>query len=200
MENNPKTTPKQPRFMGDLLALSITDLKRAGYIVPGEYRTGPITWERGGRVVASMAVAVDTAPGRVPFIRFVFNHKGTPADYTAALRFTPSNLNRGGYYMFVCPVTGRSCRKLYFVGGRFISRFAFRAMYAVQGQSTADRYADALERVEQARKEPGRRLMYAGKPTRYALRVQRLTERAERLGASVEDNRRNQAPANQGAG
>ena len=191
---------RRPRYIGDLLSLTITDLKRAGYIMPGQYRTGPITWERDGREIGSITVCVDTTAGRVPSVRFAFNHNGTPADYSAALRFTPSNLNRGGYYLFICPVTGRSCRKLYFVGGRFISRFAFRALYSVQAQSPADRYADAKQSEQQALNAPRRKWKYKGKPTRYALRVERLGARVERLGALVEETRRNQEQANQGGG
>lgn len=180
----------------EMLQLSITDLKRLGMLQPAAYQYTPVNWTRGGRKTASIAVATDTR-GEIPTVRFVYNCNGSPVDYTAPLRFAPSNLNRGGYYYFVCPVTGRSCRKLYLVGGRFVSRFAFRALYDRQTKSRAERsglfgYLNAVSDLDRITRQKGRKMYYRDKITPYGLRVERLAARVERLGAVYKENERKQ--------
>lgn len=180
----------------EMLQLSITDLKRLGMLQPGAYQYTPVNWTRGGRKTASIAVATDTR-GEIATVRFVYNCNGSPVDYTAPLRFAPSNLNRGGYYYFVCPVTGRSCRKLYLVGGRFVSRFAFRALYDKQTKSRAERsglfgYLNAVSDLDRIAQQKGRKMYYRDKITPYGLRVERLAAKVERIGAVYEETERKQ--------
>lgn len=180
----------------EMLQLSITDLKRLGMLQPGAYQYTPVNWRRGGCETASIAVATDTR-GEIATVRFVYDYNGTPVDYTAPLRFAPSNLNRGGYYYFVCPVTGRSCRKLYLVGGRFVSRFAFRALYDKQTKSRAERsglfgYLNAVSNFDRIAKQKGRKMYYRDKITPYGLRVERLAAKVERIGAVYKETERKQ--------
>ena len=185
----------------ELLAVSITALKRLGYIRPAAYCCGVLEWKQGEHVTARAGVAVDTR-GEVPTVRFSYTCNGFPVDYTAPLRFTPSNLNRGGYYLFVCPVTGRACRKLYLVGGRFVSRFAFRALYDKQTKSRAERvglfgYLNAVNEFDRVTQQKGRKMYYRDKITPYGLRVERLAAKCERIGAVyVETERRQQEKRN----
>lgn len=180
----------------ELLQLSITDLKRMGFLQPNALKSGSLNWTRGGRNAASIAIVTDTR-GEIPTVRFIYNYNGSPVDYTAPLRFTRSNLNRGGYYYFVCPVTGRSCRKLYIVGGRFVSRFAFRALYDKQTKSRAQRsglfaYLDAVKQIDDIMQQKGRKSYYRDKITPYGLRVERLAAKVERLGETYEQQERKQ--------
>lgn len=178
----------------EILQLSITDLKRLGMLRPAAYQYNTIEWTRGGKKAASIAIATDTR-GEIPTVRFIYNYNGSPVDYTAPLRFTPSNLNRGGFYMFVCPVTGRTCRKLYLVGGRFVSRFAFRALYDKQTKSRAERaglfaYLDAVKQIDDIMQQKGRKSYYRDKITPYGLRVERLAAKVERLGEAYKETER----------
>jgi len=177
----------------DLLTLSITDLKRLGYLVKGATCTGRVTWNRRGREVASIGVQTNTA-GEIPAVRFYYNANGSPVDYSTPLRFAPSNLNRGGYYYFVCPVTGRSCRKLYLIGSRFVSRFAFRALYEKQTKSHAERagvygYLDAVTKLDDMIKQPRRKMYYREELTPYGRKVQKQAERVKQYGNILERER-----------
>lgn len=174
----------------ELLCVSTASLKRLGFLRPRAYCSGVLEWKHGDHVTGRAGVAIDTR-GEVPTIRFAYNFNGTPVDYTALLRYTPSNLNRGGYYYFACPVTGRSCRKLYLVGGRFVSRYAFRAVYDRQTKSRAQRsglyaYLDAVSDFEKATKQKGRKMFYRDKITPYGLKVERLAAKVQRMGAAYE--------------
>lgn len=190
----------------ELLAVSVTQLKRLGFIQPNAYKYGVLDWKQGGRVVARAGLAVDTR-GTIATVRFLYDYNGTPLDYTTPLRFTPSNLNRGGFYYFVCPVTGRSCRKLYIVGGRFVSRFAFRALYEKQAKSRNERgglfgFIDAATKYEDLTNAPRRKWFYRGKPTPYGRKVERAGEKARRIGRDLEltgtpERRRRNVPAGQ---
>lgn len=179
----------------DLLALSITTLKRLGLLARNGSRSGRVEWNQRGRVTASMFVETDTT-GEVPLIRFVYNWDGSPVDYSAPLRFTPSNLNRGGYYYFVCPITGRSCRKLYLVAGRFVSRFAFRAPYGTQRRGRAEREGRGVYAVQLSNQagavEKYRKKYYSGKLTPYGRKREKLEAKAlnaERNGEGRADGR-----------
>jgi hypothetical protein len=75
---------------------------------------------------------------------------------------------------------------LYLVGGRFISRYAFRALYAKQRYSKAQR-AEFLtilkewNEYEQLAAQPYRKTTYRGKPTPYGKQI----ERYERTAADL---------------
>jgi len=176
----------------DLLRFSVADLKRLGYIQPGRAVEGVLTWFGvDGRPTAEIRVTFDANPD-APAMRLRFNCDGRPVDYWTRLVFMPSRLNRGGYYMFVCPVTGRNCRKLYFVGGRFVSRFAFRALYEKQTQSRAQRkamrdYLELIDRIDQIQSARYRKETYRGKPTPYGRHVEKVTGQLTRV---MEENRR----------
>ncbi len=174
----------------DYLTLSTSDLKRLGYLPKRGACSGGISWNRGGRIVASIGVQVDTA-AETPFIRFVYTANGSPVDFSTPLRFAPSNLQKGGFYYFVCPVTGRSCRKLYLVGSRFVSRFAFRALYEKQTQSSADRggiygYLDAVSKLDAITQQPHRKMYYRGQLTPYGRRVHKQAARVRIYGDNLE--------------
>jgi len=174
----------------ELLAVSITDLKRLGLLVPGAVRGGSLTWNRRGRTVASVSVITDTA-GEIPTIRFQYTCNGSPVDYSTPLRFSPSNLNRGGFYYFVCPVTGRYCRKMYLVSGRFVSRFAFRALYDKQTRSRSQRtglyeFLTTIEAAQNAINSKYRKSTYRGNLTPYGRKCEKIAARVKKLSAEME--------------
>lgn len=170
------------------LCLTVTDCKRLGFLRPNETKTGSIVWRRDGGVIASVGFATKTTG--VPLARFSYEANGTPQNYDVALRWKRSNLNPAtehGYYYFVCPVTGALCRKLYLVGGRFVSRHAFRALYEQQTFSKSRRrnlapYRDLLAVDELVYNQRYRRETYRGNLTPYGRKVAKL---AERLRADV---------------
>ena len=184
-------------FIEDYLILSVTACKRLGYFIPKAKASGVVRWtrERDGNTVEIASIQFETnLTGTVPYAVLTYNYKGTPVRAEITLRFRPSNLNNGtGYYYFVCPVTGLSCRKLYLVNGRFVGRMAFRPLYSQQAESHTQRGLSvftlrALGAYEEMRIKPYRRLTFRGKLTPYGRKVEKL---GKRVGVLYEDlNRR----------
>ena len=166
----------------DYITLSVTDLKRLGYLKPRNVIGGVVSWKRGGHTTAQIDVTTDTRG--VPMCYLSYAYRGTPVRETIRLMFKHSNLNpegEHGYYYFVCPVTGVCCRKLYNVNGRFVGRSAFKALYPQQAASRKQRqslnWLSALERLDELQESRCRKEFYRGKPTRYRLRWERLVNR-----------------------
>jgi len=93
--------------------------------------------------------------------------------------FEPSNLGKGNIWYFLCPATGKRCRKLYLVGERFLHREAFEGcFYQKQVQSkyytylenTIGREFEADEAYDEMHR-PFFKKYYNGKPTKRYLRL-----------------------------
>jgi len=131
--------------MEDLLSVSIADLKRVGLLKPNTIQTGAIYWTYpDGTHCGAMGIVTDTT-FEIASVRFVYEEpNGKVHDERVLLRWKRSNLNdKQGFYYFGCPVSGRSCHNLYLVGGRWISRYAFRALYRSQNPSGGKKYPRA---------------------------------------------------------
>lgn len=168
----------------DYIALSLTKCKEMGYFVPNATAEGVITWSSNGQAIAAVRFRTDTTENRC-YIAYT-KADGTQVTQKVWLRWHSSNLNNGGYYYFVCPVTGRSCRKLYFVGGRFVSRYGFKCLYEQQTKSRAQRdnplfgFLDVEAQLETLERQRYRRMTYKGKPTPFARKYERLVNKANR--------------------
>lgn len=110
-------------------------------------------------------------------------------DYKIKLVAKPSNLGKGEVLYFVCPISNRLCRNLYFANRfrSFVSRQScpFKIYYRSQLSSKLGKANDqywaakaTLEKIAQ-RKEV---FKYQGKKTRYALRVARLSDKQYEAG------------------
>lgn len=167
------------------LTLSIKDCRQMGFLAPDSVKSGTVNWLTSGRKVASVAFMTDTRQN-VASLSFLYD--GEPVSETIVLSFQRSNLKGcgRGYYYFVCPVTGRRCRKLYLVNGRFVSRSAFRPLYASQVLSKRQRNSSATKRLDllvafdRCQRQRFRRETYKGKPTPYGRKVGKLLDLMER--------------------
>ena len=172
----------------DYIRLSVKDCKRLGYFKEKHYCKGSVKWTQRGNVVASICFVTDLR-GVVPYAVLGYDYKGETVRTEITLRFKPSNLNNGtGFYYFVCPVTGLSCRNLYLVDGRFVSRQAFRPLYPkqVEGERARKKNAAlntlrALGEYHDLLNEKNRRLTYNGKATPYGRKVEKYERIAARL-------------------
>lgn len=72
--------------------------------------------------------------------------------YKVKLNSIPSNIGNSFVTYFVCPITGKHCRKLYSCGGRFLHRDATGLLYAQQAKKQPISYAFYLS--EEQRNEP----------------------------------------------
>ena len=169
------------------LRLTVRDCKRLGFLTPRGDKTGVVSWTQGKDVIASISLRTNLA-GTVPYAALNYSYKGTPVRTELTLRFHASNLNgETGYYYFVCPVTGLSCRNLYLVDGRFVSRLAFRPLYRKQAETRVPKsngslaVLRAIADYEDAATAKYRRLTYRGKLTPYGRKVAKKEARLDAL-------------------
>lgn len=171
----------------DYLRLRVADCKRLGFFKPNADVTNVVTWTQGTTKIATIAMRTDLT-GAVPYAVLSYTYKGEPVHTELTLRFKPSNLKGGtGFYYFVCPVTGLSCRNLYLVNGRFVSRAAFRPLYRKQAETRAGKNNGSLAvlreigEYEDLAAAKYRRLTYKGKLTPYGRKVEKKGARLDAL-------------------
>lgn len=110
------------------LTLAVGDLLRAGMFTPSTCQKVKIEWYR-GTDYASITAVTDLT-GFVAYAVLSYYDDGRPVEQGVTLRWR-SLYNGGGYYYFVCPVSGLSCQKLYYSRkyGQFVGRVATGAGY-----------------------------------------------------------------------
>lgn len=176
-------------LINNYLSVSVADFARMGYLKPNAVTRGVVTISTNGEPVARFGVEADTTATPVIRLTYTYGDTSTPKTTEIRLSWQPSNLSTtSGYYYFVCPVTGRLCRKLYIVDGLFISRRAFRPMYAQQVKSRAERdnalfrAIEAITAAEQIEREQvHHRRTYRGKPTRWQKHCEQVNARCREI-------------------
>ena len=156
-----------------------------GFLAPDAVKSGTVNWLLNGKKAVSITFATDT---RHDIALMLYQYEGEPVKEIIKLMFQQSNLNGNGrgYYYFVCPVTGRRCRKLYLVNGRFVGRAAFRPLYPQQTQSRKQRNSTVSKRLElliavdRYQRQRFRRETYKGKQTAYGRKVAKLLDLMEK--------------------
>ena len=175
------------KTINEYLTLTTSELRRLGFIKATRSRTtGAMRWTNNGQETASIQICVDTEV--LPTVFLWYSYNGKPVQEKIRLMFYHSNLNpegNAGYYYFVCPKTGKQCRKLYIVNGRFVSRSAFRPLYAQQLRSKKQRrearLTDLILKQDKIADEARRpKAFYRGKPTPRHLRAERVEEKLSR--------------------
>lgn len=163
--------PTYPTLIDELQQFRTKDLKALNYFNGLSYKGGTVNWKRGNEITASMSIKVNTLDDH-PYIELDYSYKSEPLSYRLQLVSIPSNLGKGIVWYFICPNTGKRCRKLYLANGYFVSRFAFtHAMYEQQTQSHKTRNLHKVfgkpfgEKFKQLEK-PYFKSHYAGKPTK----------------------------------
>jgi hypothetical protein len=107
--------------------VSITKLKEWGYLNNG-VKSGVIKWSISGEVNSRIGIK-STILEHVKYITFAYTQNGESINYNVRLISIPSNLGKGEILYFVCPTTGKRCRKLYRNSKYFLHREAFRYLY-----------------------------------------------------------------------
>jgi len=177
-----------PTLFDDLKTISISFLGKHGYFKPNQMLSGIITWSRNGNKTGSISIMVNTLT-ESPYLHLDYKYNEAPINYKVQLISTLSNLGKGVVWYFICPRTGKRCRKLYLADTYFYHRSAFRGcMYKKQTQSKKNRYFDkTLEKCfrtdqlfEQLYKKHFKK-QYAGKPTKKYLKLTQQIQRAESI-------------------
>lgn len=164
----------------DVLTLDITSYK--SYLQPYQSSTGVTRWQSNGNVTAKIGFAIRMGKtSGVLELDYTFNQK--PVKYSVSIISKPSNLGVGLIYYFVCPITQKHCRKLYFGGGYFLHREAFRGCYKCQMIPTNSRQAfrAIFARCDFMQKRKHLKTHYRGKPTRPYLRYLKLERKEKQI-------------------
>lgn len=122
-----------------------------------------------------------------PYLELCYTIKEKKFNYKVDLVQVPSNLGVGKLWFFVCPITGKRCRKLHFAQGYFLHRAACpQGMYSYQKKSTPQKnkpigFYDVLQthhKIDKLNAEIEKKYFkshYAGKPTkRYTQLLKKL--------------------------
>lgn len=174
-----------PTLYDDLKTVSISFLTKHGYLKPNQWQSGTITWSRNGTQTGSIAINVNTLPDS-PYLELDYQCNGKPINYKVQLVSAPANLGKGVVWYFVCPHTGKRCRKLYLADTYFYHRSAFRGcMYRIQTLSKRTRLWEKIfsclyvsDKIYEQLNKRHFKKTYAGKPTK---RYLKLTQRLNRV-------------------
>jgi len=177
-----------PTLYNEALQIHISKLKGWGYLDPEQIKSGTLNWSRNGNPIGSISIKVNTHSEQ-PYIELDYKYREEPRNYKVYLTSTPSNLNRGEIWYFICPQTKKRCRKLYSIGGYFLHREAFNGcMYETQTQSKKYRQLDktlgAYFKIDNLYSELYKKNFkktYAGKPTKRYLRIMEQIQKAESI-------------------
>ena len=177
-----------PTLYNEALQISISKLKEWEYLNPEQIKSGTLNWSRNGNPTGSISIQVNTSSER-PYIELDYKYRDEPRNYKVYLTSTPSNLNRGEIWYFLCPQTNKRCRKLYSIGGYFLHREAFNGcMYETQTQSKKYRQMDKIfgayfksDNLYSELYKKHFKKSYAGKPTKKYLRIMERIQKAESI-------------------
>ena len=180
--------PTFPTLYDEVLQINITKLKECGFLDPKQIKSGTLTWSRNGNPTGSISIVVNTHSEQ-PYIELDYKYRDKPRNYKVYLTSTPSNLNRGEIWYFICPQTNKRCRKLYSIGGYFLHREAFSGcMYKTQTQSKKYRELDKtlgayfeIDNLYSELYKKNFKKTYAGKPTKKYLRIMEQIQKAESI-------------------
>jgi len=177
-----------PTLYNEALQIHISKLKGWGYLDPKQIKSGTVNWSRSGNPTGSISIQVNTHSEQ-PYIELDYKYRDEPRNYKVYLTSTPSNLNRGEIWYFICPQTKKRCRKLYSIGGYFLHREAFNGcMYETQTQSKKYRQLDKTlgaylksDNLYSELYKKNFKKTYAGKPTKRYLRIMEQIQKAESI-------------------
>lgn len=128
-----------PKTVEDCLTISISKLKEWGYLNVLGKVSYTLSWSRNGEKHSSIGIKINNN-GFEKFVVLDYKSNAEPINYKVKIISKTSNLGKGEVFYFVCPRTGKHCRKLYLHDGYFLHREAFNGlMYAKQLEGKKNR-------------------------------------------------------------
>src|SRR5688572_13954901 len=100
-----------PTLFNECKTVSISDLKKWGYLNPSQLKFGSIYWSRDEVSTGSISIRTVTYSEN-PYLEVDYKANGNPIKYQIPLIALNSNLGKGHVWYFQCPFTGKLCRKL----------------------------------------------------------------------------------------
>lgn len=173
-----------PVMYTDFLQLSLGMLKKEGFFEVGQWIRGGFELKHCYNPSLQTVLEVNLYSTN-PYLELSYSYNGKSRYTKIGLVNIPSNLGKGKVWFFVCPVTGKHCRKLHYVNGYFMHRTAFKGFYRGQIESKASRWmykatydilnAQTAQMMIHSSKVLG---SYAGKPTKKYLRLKKQIAKA----------------------
>ena len=182
--------PTVPYLFDEEKSISTSNFRKWGYFKKNTNRIGVITWSRNGVKTSSIGIQVIMNDHNcLLYLNYSCNNESY--NYEVQLISTPSNIGNGKIWYFLCPFTGKKCRKLHLINGKFKHRSALPGgMYSTQTKSKKWRqiekvygcYFDSDKHYEEIYSKHFKKT-YNGKPTKRYKKLLREIEQAENFSA-----------------
>lgn len=118
-----------------------------GFLKPGAWCSGTMSWTRYGETSGSINFSVDLRDPDRGVAHLWFSHEGVERRQIVQMAAVPCRYGGRRYY-FLCPKTGQLCAVLCCVHGYFASRQYHRLAYSSQSEDYWDRLLRARNKVQ----------------------------------------------------
>ena len=179
-----------PTLLNEVNTITIKNLKNWDYLPNSGKKEGVVIWSLNGEETSSirLLVDIDKDEGRI-FLSYTF--RGEDISYKVPLESRISNLGKGRIWFFICPFTGKRCRKLYLLGKYFCHRECDpSALYESQIYSKKSRALIGAIKAyldHEKLKEDGQqiRVFYNGKVTKKYERLTKLMRKISGFNSEI---------------
>jgi len=181
-----------PFIFDEARCISISELKKWKYLEKDSIKSGTINWKnRYDEITSSLPIRLVFTENE-QYLNLKYKCNGNDYDYDIQLISTPSNIGNGLIWYFLCPFTGKRCRKLHLINERFMHRSALPSgVYSKQIHTKKWRnlekiygcYFD-LDKYYKKLYSKNFKKYYNGKPTKKYLALMTKINKGERFSLS----------------
>lgn len=180
-----------PFLFDEEKSISISNLRKWGYLKMNSSKNGTIRWSRNGIETSTLTIQTLITQNS-SYILLDYKCNDTSYNYKIPLFPLSSNLGIGNVWYFVCPFTNKRCRIIHLINERFMHRSALPSgMYSNQTHSKKWRemekvygsYFDSDKYYEEIYSKHFK-THYKGKPTKRYLKLLLKINEANRFSAS----------------
>ena len=174
-----------PTTIDDLREFDISFLSKNNYLKLNHKKVGGIIWTGANGNKNDIRITTDIKETKGTIILSYTVNKTENIDYTIRLITRPSNLGTGLLWFFLCPFTGKVCRKLHLINSYFKHRSALSgAMY--QSQIEAKKWRNWIgvfnnEKLYSELYSKGFKRFYNGKITKRYARIKNKIDKSESI-------------------
>ena len=177
-----------PTLYDDVLTIDVSKLK--SYLVSGmdSVTEGRLEWGKNGVETCGISFKINAKRGS-SYVELDYKCQGDPINYEIPIVKVKSNLGKGSVLYFLCPTTGKRCRKLYCINGYFLHRDAFEGCF-YEKQTYSKRFREmikiyesefALDECYEELRSKHLKKTYNGKPTKRYMNLLKKIGRYESL-------------------
>jgi hypothetical protein len=182
---------KSPPLFEDMRRISITRLKKLGFLSPCIYMRNTLAWTQNGMITKEVSI-ITSINSNNSYIELNYAIGKEIQSYKVQIVSLPSNLGKGRIQYFLCPQSGKCCRILYLVGKRFIHRdeakgyYYKKQTYSSSGRSIIKifEYLDACDLTERKYYKK----FHMGRPTKKYAKFISEMDKFERQSVGILNN------------